>query len=643
MRSKVIWLTLSGVLVLGSVLAQIPKGMDTVSVRKRTVLILKDTSIYFASDTTLMLPDSVARRIRNDAQSSDKFYENLRSKFAKKKVTKELFDFLFTKPKSKARVAPATPQHVLKYQEAEGKRIGSIRIKKLDVFGTSLNDTTKYSDNWLVKAANSVHVNTHGRIIRKNIFFEEGDRVDPDELRDSERFLRTLPYIKDARIIVLDEGDADLVEILIIVKDVWSISVELDYNSLTDFDFALIDNNILVFGHELRNEFLFDEEHVPKIGYDGRYRINSIGRSFITAQLEFARSEPLDRLAISAQRLFITPDIKWAGGIEVSTETREQAFAYPDTTIFFYVGQDYQEAWIGRSLAQVDLGDARSNLIFSGLYSRNDFFENPLATADTNQAYLDRHLFLASFGLTKRSYEKGSLIAAFGRTEDIPIGFTAQLLVGYEQNELYGRNYWGGKVESGTFVGRLGYFRPVIEVGGFLRGGSWEQAMIKFETTYFSNLYRYNRFHFRQFFQIGFTKGINRYTNEFIQINNEDGVRGFNDPFVRGTSKANFRFETVAFTPYYLLGFRFAIYLFADFALVNDVNKDLFKNTLYQGYGLGFRVRNDNLAINTIQLRLAYYPNPALDDSIIAVELTGQRSFPIPDLRIDKPQPLPYE
>ncbi len=621
--------------------AQIPKGMDTVSVQKRTFVILKDSTIYIERDTVLLLPDSVAARIRNDPQSSRAFYEKMKEKFSGKKATKELYDALVSVPKKRRNVIPPTPPHVLKYEEAAGKRISNVRIKKLDVFGTSINDTTRYTDMWLIKMANALHVNTHGRIIRNNLFFEAGDLLDPDDLRDSERFLRSLDYIKDARIIVIDEGDSDMVEILVITKDVFSLSADIDYSDIDRFDVGITDNNILGFGHELRNEFLYDAENSPMLGYAGRYRINSLGKSFIRFDAEYITSEPVQRMGVSLERQFITPEIRWAGGLSVYGDRREQVYTWPDTSIYFYTGQDFQEVWAGYSLVLEDEGDARVNLIFSGLAGNNDFYDRPVVSADTNQAFLDRQLYMTSFGLTKRSYEKGRLIAAFGRTEDIPLGYTAQLLLGRENNELYSRNYWGARLEAGHF-NRLGYFRPVFEIGGFLRNSTWEQAQVHMDVGYFSNLYRYNRFQFRQFFNLGYTRGINRFTNEFVQFGEQDGVRGLSDTFIRGDQKLNFTWETVAFTPYYFLGFRFAVYAFADLAIVNDTREKLFDNTLYQGYGLGVRIRNDNLAFKTIQIQFVFYPNPAPGDPAVGIDVSGRAPFRIPDLRIEKPLPLEY-
>ncbi len=622
-------------------MAQIPEGMDTVSVQKRTVLILKDTSFLVKNDTILLLPDSIVQRIRQQAGETD-FYLKLKERLSRKKATRELYDALVSeKDKKKPPARAVVPPHVLKYNEAKGKIIRAIRFKKLDVFGTSINDTTRYSDQWLVKFANAFHVNTHSRIIRNNIFFETGDRLDPDALKDSERYLRSLDYIKDARIIVIDRGDSDQVEILIITKDVFSLSADINYSDIDKFRLGITDNNILGFGHELRNEILYDAENDPEIGYAGRYRINSIGKTFIRADMEFVTSEPLDRFGVRFERQFITPEIRWAGGVSAFGDRRELGYEYPDTTIYFDVGQDEQELWLGHSLVLQEEGEIRSNLILSGLYANHDYYERPFVSADTNQLFLDRQLYMMSFGVSQRYYEKGRLIAAFGRTEDIPLGYTAQLLIGHERNELYSRNYWGGRVEAGTFT-NLGYFRPVVEVGGYLRDGDWEQALIRVQTGYFSNLYRFNKFQFRQFFSIGYTTGINRYTNEYIWLDEDTDVRGLEDNFLRGSKKLRFNWETVAFTPYYVLGFRFALFAFADLAIINDVNKNLFDNKLYQGYGIGVRVRNDNLAINELQIRLAFYPNPAPGDSRFGADFSGRPTVNIPDLRIDKPLPIQY-
>ena len=61
--------------------------------------------------------------------------------------------------------------------------------------------------------------------------------------------------------------------------------------------------------------------------------------------------------------------------------------------------------------------------------------------------------------------------------------------------------------------------------------------------------------------------------------------------------------ETVLFTPYQPLGFRIALFGFADFGLLG-YSPNIFKNEFYTSFGIGIRLRNERLVFNTIQIRL---------------------------------------
>ena len=53
---------------------------------------------------------------------------------------------------------------------------------------------------WVFRTMNSVHVTTKERTVRWELLFEEGDCLDPTLLEESERNLRTLPYMAEARV-----------------------------------------------------------------------------------------------------------------------------------------------------------------------------------------------------------------------------------------------------------------------------------------------------------------------------------------------------------------------------------------------------------------------------------------------------------
>jgi len=621
-------------------------GLDSVRVKGRSFLILGDSSIYVENDTVFMLPDSVAMKLKRDeTRRSDEFYKKLREKLYKRRFTKELYDLLFVDPpdKSNKEESKPQPQYVNgDYEKYEGLRISSIHIKKLEVFGTSIRDTSRHTDSWAINLANDIHTNTRDRIIRNNIFFKEGDVIDADLLKDSERIVRNLPYIKDARVYVIKRTRSEA-DILIITKDVWSISGEFDFGDVDRFDVAVIDKNFFGLGQELKNEFLYDGETTPKIGYSGTYSINNIYSTFISAEFYYARSEPLDRIGGRLFRGFITPETKYAGGLTILKENRQLNRVYEDTTITFYAKYNMQDLWLGRSFLIDETEDgARINLQFAGRLARIKHLDRPVVEIDTNQQFFDNHLYLFSLGLTRRNYEKSSLVTGFGRTEDIPFGYSLEFTTGKEYNEFYDRTYLGWKLSYGRFFHRLGYLRPSISIGGFLRRGRSEQGVVKLQAQYFSYLYRLNRLQFRQFFRLTYTHGINRFDNEFININDNNGIRGLSYSLLRGTRKINFSSETVAFTPLYFLGFRFATFLFFDWGIVNDNYSKLLKNRLYQGYGLGIRLRNENLAFNAIQIRFAWYPVVPPDNTTWGFELTGQNPLGLPDFQTGIPSVISF-
>ena len=618
--------------------------MDSVAVRGRSFLILADSSIYIENDTVILLPDTIAVKLRRDeTRRSEEFYNNLKNKFYKKKFTKELYDILFVDVNtSQVKAEPVSNQDF--YQLYAGKRIKEISVKKLEVFGTSINDTTKHTNSWAIRVANSLHVYTRSYIIRNNLFFETGDVLDPDLLKDSERVLRSLPYIKDARIyIVPDEENSELVGVLILVKDVWSISGELKIGNLQKSDVAVIDRNFLGLGQEFRNEFLYDSDNRPMIGYNGTYTINNIRKTFITGEVNYARSEPTSRYAARIYRNFITPEIKYAGGIDLSHNIIQAERQYPDTTYEYTTKYNLQDYWFGRSwLIGSDDEHGRTNIQAAIGYSKYNYIERPITTADTNQVFFDRKFYLYSVGISRRNYERSTLINGYGRTEDIPIGYLLEFTAGREFNEFYNRTYAGWRFSAGKYFGRLGYIRPSIQLGGFVHGGHLEQGVLRTGVQFFSYLYRYHKVNLRQFLSIDYVLGVNRFGYEYIDINDRRGVRGLSNTFLRGSKKLSIKAETVAFTPFYLVGFRFAIFGFADLAIVNLNSAKLLKNKLYQGYGIGLRLRNENLAFNTIQIRLAWYPQVPEDESSFGIRVSGQSNLGIPDFRIEKPAVIEF-
>lgn len=606
--------------------------MDTVLLPQDYIITIADSALYAKKDTVLILPDTVDYIIQpTPSDKTKEFYETLKNKFYRTKLTKELYDLLFTEipeqPKSSDE-EEETSRSIAPYLPYEGKIIGNIRIKKVNVFGTSIDDTTRQVDSWIVNTGNKFHINSRTWVISKNLLVKKGDILDPFELADNERIIRELAFIQDARIKVAPRAaGSDTVDLVLITKDVWSISASAKLRGFVKGTLNITDRNIIGLGHELHNDIILSPDETQTWGYEGIYRIPNTFGAFITSEISFANHYLKNGYGLKVYRNFLTPEMKYAGGLELSQQELRRELVVSDTSILrLSYGYDLQDLWLGRSFLIKKKDNARTQLILSGRYTRRNFFERPVITADTNRIYHNTSSVLASFGYASKEYYKGFYIYGFGRTEDIPAGSLAELTGGVEYGEFHNRYYGGIRLAKGVMSPNKGYLYSEANVGGFLRDGTFEQGVVNLEANMFSNLHHVKNYAFRHFLGMEYTRGIRRFKEEFITINDEYGIRGLNSTWLRGTKKLALNWETLVFIPFQPIGFQFAFFGFADFGLISH-EKNVFKGDFYSGFGIGLRIRNDNLTFNTFQIRLGYYPKFPSDESMFDLDVSGISSF----------------
>ena len=96
---------------------------------------------------------------------------------------------------------------------------------------------------------------------------------------------------------------------------------------------------------------------------------------------------------------------------------------------------------------------------------------------------------------------------------------------------------------------------------------------------------------------------------DILSINNEKGLRGYSDNYLKGAKKQLLSYEGDFFSPLKLFGFKLAIIMFSDFGLISSNDRSLFTSKVFQGYGVGFRIKNEHLIFPAFQFMFGYYPN----------------------------------
>ncbi len=598
---------------------------------------IRDSLSFFSRDTLFRLPSSLIPATVTKRDKNLMFYDSLKARASKNRLTKRLYDFVIVSPYTieNKRITATSDEGYLIHS---GKKIRKITIQRLNVFGTNINNPASIDSKKIDNILNKTHINTNENIIRKNLLFSEGDKLSPLTLSDNERILRQLSFIDDARIMIVPVSD-DEVDIVVVTKDVYSLGASFSYAGLQKGSVSVFEKNIFGIGHELGFDVPYDSKLTDSPGFGVHYLINNIGKSFIDLNVYYLNGLGKETYGFSLNRKLISSETKYAGGISVrqmyTTEDLNNTLPVPEP--LKYNLQDY---WLSRSFL-IDK-ESVSRIIFGARYTNNNVFNHPIIMPESYHYLQNYKIFLTSAALSIQKYYKSNLIYGYGRTEDIPYGGLFNVTVGREFNEFKERTYLATEISYGKSSKKLGYFYTSAGLATYLNGVQTEQGLLLLSMNYFSNLINVGKNMIRNFVYIDYTRGFDRYTNEFIVFKNKNGFSGFKNDSIIGNQRFSMSFESVLFSPGNLYGFKFAYFGFADFSFLSGTNQILGNGYSLTSIGLGIRIRNDNLLFNTFQIRLAYYPNPPEYSRINHLTFSGEQLLTPNNFDPGPPSVIPY-
>ncbi len=604
-------------------------------------LIVFSSLSLFGKDIHGSKNDSL--KVAGVKKDPDLFYDSLQVKASRHPLTKWLFCHMVRTTKDTTSAKLLSYEY---YRCFEHKTIGSITIKPLDVFGPDLNDTTKVTDFWIEKVANKLHSKSNPYVIRKNLWFDEGDPLDPNLFMDNERLLRTLPYLKDVKIVVKTRPWAeDMVDVLVLTKDVFSFGLTGELGDINKGDVGVYDKNILGIGHEVGARIVAHTDRMPHVGFETYYSVNNIKGNFINFAAGYANTYIRQGFYVSFDRDFLRPQSVYAGGLTVIRSYRSDQITLEDNVISaFPLNYLFLDGWYGRRLKLgIKPNDSRFQMTLSGRI-RNIAFYNRHADASGNLYFANSTMYLAGLSFSERSYVRDRLIYSYGITEDIPKGYLHELVMGYDNNEFGNRWYSHLFLSSGNlFDHKPVYFYSSLGVGSFWNAHGFEQGMADLKLNFISPLFNIWCVQARQFIKMNYTVGINRTDEEALFLKNSAGIRGFGSLIGKGKQRLTLNIENVFFQKKSILNFQSALFSFIDLGLIGDTGHSIFKENYYAGVGIGLRIRNENLIFKTVQLRLAYYPNHPRDVSAIGFVLDEVSKSRFYSFQPRGPEPLKFE
>jgi hypothetical protein len=620
-----------------SIFSQIPGRIDTINKIPplKSVNFRKNFNL-FTGDTSLNLAGGIITSEIFTEEAVSDIYNTLKTRTENSVIAHKLLDFIIVtqNPVESRRITGKSENF---YNTGKGKIIRNINIQRLDVFGVNIDDPFSSNPDRLENILNRLHINTHEKIIRNNLLFSEGDTLSPLALSDNERILRQLPYIDDARILVIPVTDYEA-DIIVITKDVFPLGAEFSFKGLKKGSVAVFDRNIIGIGHSLGVEMPYDAKLPDSPGFGVNYIANNIRRSFVDLKLNYNQGLGVTSYGFSMKRDLFSSTTRYAGGIDLKrTFTTEDLDSLPVPEPLRYNLQDY---WLSRSFFMDK--EPASRLTLGLRYTVNNVFSKPSISAFSYHSLQKYRMFMGEAAFSVQRYYKTNLIYGYGRVEDIPYGGLVKVTAGHEINEFKKRTYMGGEVSFGGSIRTLGYFYTSAGFSTFLNKGATEQGIISLKMRYFSNLVYIGSHRIRNFINIDYTRGIDRYNDEYLRYIPDNGLSGFKNDSITGNRRFNLGLESVLFSSLRTYGFRFAFFWFADLAFLNGINELIPDGNILSGAGIGVRIRNNNLVFKTLQIRLGFFPNLPPYSKVSNVTVSGEQLLKPYNFDPGKPSVIQY-
>ena len=226
--------------------------------------------------------------VADTTETSSSRLDSLEARMSRNWLTRMLSDYLFIPSSRSLKEQAGLPQSVDPFAPYAGRVIRSIEIERLDVFTGYDPETGDKVQTTLDRMGDAIHVKTRPQVVRRYLLMQPGDLLDPSDLADTERLLRSSSFVQEAQILVLPvAASPDSVDLLVITRDRWTLGLDIKVKTASSYDLRIADRNFGGWGHNLDNRLLIDTEKSQTFGYVGQFRIENIRGTLVRNLYEY--------------------------------------------------------------------------------------------------------------------------------------------------------------------------------------------------------------------------------------------------------------------------------------------------------------------------------------------------------------------
>lgn len=477
------------------------------------------------------------------------------------------------------------------FEPYRGLRIAKINIIPKDVFKKPKGSLKSLGG--LVRLGNALHPKTKERRIREQLFFTEGDKLNPAYLISNLQYLYDQALFSEIEVEIVHTENNEI-EINVYTREKFFLKLSGSYVSKDKFNIGVFDRNLLGTGHSTENTWYIDSENQTTIGLESSFTNSNVLGSFAQGNIHLA-DLPGQRLAeLKVQRPFIYPLFRYSGGSEFKT----MSISPPKDSVS--VNKMESGAWIARNFDYFDY----PRYAYAALSVNRDWYpKRPSSNVETGMPWQESFFALGAVALTQSVYRYMPRVSSFLDNDHVPVGYLFELYSGVDLGEYNTRPFSGIYGSFSILSGKDQYIYIESALEGFWVDGSVDEGVFALEPLYVSQTTNLGRIKARSFLSARYIRSQRILETKSISLKTSPVYRGNRD--LNGTDLIYASLEEDLSLPLSLFGFQITTFAFADMAFMRDDRLETDKNRSLFSQGLGFRLRNPSLIWDFIELFLS--------------------------------------
>ncbi|MFN8238737.1 MAG: hypothetical protein U0T77_11260 [Chitinophagales bacterium] len=505
---------------------------------------------------------------------------------------------------------------VEKYQPFQGKKISCVDIIIFKPFGCK-EDSCPTKISKAQKFGNSIHFKSKEWFIRGDIFFREGDSVNPTLFADTEKQLWERNKFKDVKILIAEDSLLEnSVSVVIFLQDRLSWTASAGYINKR-IAFAVSTYNFFGLPHtfSIFAGINLNKQNLWAVG--GRYKYENIQSSQINFTTQFVVEKLNQKAMVSFYRNFFSFKTKWAFDAKYlfSNTTLSLTGNLKDPSSFVKTKSHYYSLWMAYSVPVdkvMPCKDKKLKFVVGTKLNYINYRNRPfIVDRNYDEIFVEQQNYHFGIGLARWDFYLEKNAFYIDIAEYFPRGISTSFWVGPQIDEIYGkRTYYNLTANYGIFINKFGYLFAQADYSGYIKHRTGQQMFTRFNLDYVSKKVHFARhMFFRQIIKAGANIGFAVPVDRYFTINDANGIRGFYAPSLKGSRSITLSAECNLYVDKRFALSKTMLYAFCDMAWLSENEKKPILQSIFQyGVGLGFRYRSVDLGLPFLDFQFSFYP-----------------------------------